>query len=50
MLVYESIVDEVASAAGVDEEDGGLTSDETTQLDERTRRGGYMIQLSVKRL
>lgn len=50
MLVDESIVDEIARGAAVDEKHSGATGQGAAQLDERARRGGDLIDLREERL
>jgi hypothetical protein len=45
MLVDESIIDEVASGAAVNEKNSWATGQAAAQLDERTRRGSDLIDL-----
>jgi hypothetical protein len=42
--------DEVTSRTAVEQYDGGLTSDDTVQLDELTRRVGELVDLRVVRV
>jgi hypothetical protein len=49
MFGYEAVIDELVGRAAVHEEYGGVTFDESIELDEATRIGDELVNLTRRR-